>query len=81
MSSVAEIKLWGATIGAVALDDDSDTARFEYDSEFVGSGIEIAPLIMPLSRRVYSFPALPRETFHGWPGFLSDPLPDRLVMR
>ncbi len=77
MSSVAEIKLWGATIGAVALDDDSDTARFEYDSEFVGSGIEIAPLIMPLSRRVYSFPALPQETFHGLPGLLSDSLPDR----
>lgn len=77
MSSVAEVKLWGVTIGAVALDDSSDVARFEYDSAFADSGIEIAPLIMPLSRRVYSFSALPQEAFHGLPGLLADSLPDR----
>jgi serine/threonine-protein kinase HipA len=31
---------------------------------------------MPLSKQIYSFPALPRETFHGLPGMLADSLPD-----
>ena len=75
--TVANVKLWGRTIGAVALEDDNVTATFEYDSEFVGSGIEVAPLMMPLSDRLYSFPALKPETFHGLPGLLADSLPDR----
>ncbi len=77
MSTVAEVKLWGRTIGAVALEDGADVAFFEYDPAFVASGIEIAPLAMPLSRRVYSFPALGREAFRGLPGLLADSLPDR----
>lgn len=77
MSMVAEVKLWGRTIGAVALEDGSELAVFEYDPEFRNSGIEIAPLTMPLSDRLYSFPTLARETFHGLPGLLADSLPDR----
>lgn len=52
--------MWGRTIGAVALAD----------------GREVAPLAMPLARRVYAFPQLARETFHGLPGLLADSLPD-----
>ncbi|MFW5452440.1 HipA N-terminal domain-containing protein [Thioalkalivibrio sulfidiphilus] len=48
MTSVAEVKLWGSTIGAVALEDGDDVASFEYDPAFARSGIEIAPLTMPL---------------------------------
>lgn len=77
MSTVAEVKLWGRSIGAVALADDSETASFEYDHSFVQSGIELAPLMMPLSRRVYSFPSLAQQTFHGLPGLLADSLPDK----
>lgn len=32
---------------------------------------------MPLSSRIYSFPTLQPETFHGLPGLLADSLPDR----
>ena len=78
MSTVAEVKLWGRTIGAVSIDDDDvDIAAFEYDSPFAGSGIEISPLIMPLSNRVYTFPELSRKTFYGLPGLLADSLPDK----
>ncbi|MCU7918110.1 MAG: HipA domain-containing protein [Candidatus Thiodiazotropha sp. (ex Epidulcina cf. delphinae)] len=77
MSTLAEVRLWGRTIGAVSLGDGDDVARFEYDQAFARSGIEIAPLSMPLSNRVYSFPELSRETFHGLPGLLADSLPDR----
>ncbi len=77
MNSLAEVKLWGRTIGAVSLPDGSDVAEFEYAHEFIGSGIELSPLVMPLAPRVYRFPELSRETFHGLPGLLADSLPDR----
>lgn len=74
---IAKVQLWGRTIGAVALEDGREVAAFQYDAEFARSGIELAPLVMPLSERVYEFPALPRNTFHGLPGLLADSLPDR----
>jgi serine/threonine-protein kinase HipA len=77
VSTVAAVNLWGSTIGAVALEDGSDTAAFEYDPAFLGSGIQVAPLTMPLSDQVHRFPALSRDTFHGLPGLLADSLPDR----
>jgi serine/threonine-protein kinase HipA len=77
MSTEAEVQLWGRTIGAASLEAGDDVVAFEYDPAFAGSGIEIAPIAMPLSRRVYTFQELPRGTFHGLPGLLSDSLPDR----
>ena len=77
MSTLAEVRLWGKTIGAVSLQDGEDAASFEYDPAFAQSGIEVAPMAMPLSRRVYRFPALSRTTFHGLPGLLADSLPDK----
>ncbi len=77
MTTLAEVKLWGRTIGAVSLETGSEAAAFQYDPVFVKSGIEIAPLTMPLSDRVYAFPNLPLQTFHGLPGLLADSLPDK----
>jgi len=77
MSTVAEVKLWGRTIGAVAMADSGTVANFEYDSQFIRSGIEIAPLTMPLANTVYRFPALGWDTFRGLPGLLADSLPDK----
>ena len=78
MRTTAKVNLWGRTIGAVSLEDDTaTTATFEYDRAFINSGIEVAPLTMPLSSRLYSFPSLQPATFQGLPGFLADSLPDR----
>jgi len=77
MSTVAEVRLWGRTIGAVSLEEGDEVAAFEYDPAFAGSGIEISPLTMPLSNRVYTFPELSRKTFYGLPGLLADSLPDK----
>jgi len=63
MNRVTEVRLWGRSIGAVSLADGDDVVRFEYDPAFIGSGIEIAPLMMPLASRVYHFPELSRQTF------------------
>ena len=77
MSMLAEVRLWGKTIGAVSLQDGEEVASFEFDAEFAQSGIQVAPIMMPLSRRVYRFPELARPTFHGLPGLLADSLPDK----
>lgn len=75
--SDAKVELWGRMIGAVSLKKGGEVAAFQYDPEFARSGIEISPLTMPLSERVYEFPVLPRITFHGLPGLLADSLPDK----
>ncbi|HTY86636.1 MAG TPA: HipA domain-containing protein [Candidatus Acidoferrum sp.] len=75
--TVAEVRLWGRTIGAVSLADGSRFATFQYDPAFAQSGIQISPITMPLSDRVHTFPELPPPTFHGLPGLLADSLPDR----
>ena len=77
MSTLAEVKLWGRTIGAVLVENDRETASFQYDPGFSNSGIEISPLMMPLSQQVYSFPSLRQVSFYGLPGLLADSLPDR----
>ena len=71
------MQLWGRTIGAVSLEEGRNVAAFEYDSQFARSGIQLSPLVMPLSGQVHQFPELPRNTFHGLPGLLADSLPDK----
>ena len=78
---VAEVWLWGQRAGAVALDE-TGIGVFEYDSAFLKLGLDVAPLMMPLSeaRRghdLYSFAALNKETFKRLPGLLADSLPDK----
>lgn len=78
MRTVAAVRLWGRAIAAVSLEDGAATAGFEYMPEFAESGIEVSPLRMPLqTSRVYRFPALAEESFHGLPGLIADSLPDR----
>ena len=74
---IAEVRLWGRTIGAVTMSDGRGHAAFQYTPDFADSGIQVAPLMLPLGREAYEFPELPRGTFHGLPGLLADSLPDR----
>ena len=74
--TIAEVTLWGKTIGAVSWDEGAGRGNFQYEPSFANSGIEVAPLTMPLSNQVYSFPALAKESFNGLPGLLADSLPD-----
>ena len=76
MSTIAEVKLWDRTIGAVSLEEGTALSAFEYDTAFAQSGIEVSPIVMPLSKYVYTFPGLARDVFHGLPGLLADSLPD-----
>jgi serine/threonine-protein kinase HipA len=75
--TIASVQLWGRQIGAVLLDDGVRAAVFQYEPAFLSSGIQLSPLMMPLSDRPYTFPVLPPETFRGLPGLLADSLPDK----
>lgn len=77
MTTAARVKLWGTNIGTVVMRDDHPAASFEYDRDFLQSRIEVSPIEMPLSQKVYSFPGLPEITFRGLPGLLADSLPDK----
>ena len=73
---VIEVCMWGQTVGAAALDPKLGFYAFEYDPEFVKSGIELAPLTMPLAKASYVFTDLPELTYKRLPALLADALPD-----
>jgi len=75
--TVAAVTLWGARIAAVSIEAGARYATFQYDPAFVRSGIEIAPVKMPLRAAPYTFAGLPEDAFRGLPGLLADSLPDR----
>ncbi len=70
--------LYGIPIGALQWDNDYNRARFEYDHDFIGRGMEPSPIKMPVRvGRVYSFGEFSTsDTFKGLPGMLADSLPD-----
>ena len=73
----ARVVLWGSVIGAVTWLEDREIGVFQYAPDFLRSGIQLSPLMMPLEEFPYEFPALTRNTFKGLPGLVSDSLPDR----
>lgn len=75
--TIASVYLWGTKIGVVSFDSATGLGSFEYEEQFLTSGIEVAPLTMPLSTRIYSFPELSPISFHGLPGLLAESLPDK----
>jgi serine/threonine-protein kinase HipA len=75
--TTAAVRLWGSMIGAVTVEAPGAPARFEYEREFLASGIEVSPIVMPLRSGPFSFPDLPFTAFRGLPGLLADSLPDR----
>ena len=80
--TTATVKLWGTTIGYIAMDSGERFARFEYDPGFESFGIEPAPLMMPVQgRRIYQFSDLHPRSFHGMPGLIADSLPDKYGQR
>lgn len=77
--SQAIVKIFGTRIGQLTWDSAKNTGSFRYDEAFLGSGIQLAPVCMPLSNELdqgYSFPELNRERYQGLPGMLADSLPD-----
>ncbi|HNK70077.1 MAG TPA: HipA N-terminal domain-containing protein, partial [Flavobacteriales bacterium] len=77
MVTHASVLLWGRRVGLVVWDEQRHRAQFQYDRDFTRSGLEVAPIQMPLSKarngeEVFAFGNLRDETFKGLPGLLAD---------
>lgn len=74
-----EVRVWGQRVGALALDPRLNFYAFEYDPAFIRTGIELAPLAMPLAQAnaPFIFADLPELTFKRLPALLADALPDK----
>ncbi|WP_339869947.1 type II toxin-antitoxin system HipA family toxin [uncultured Algoriphagus sp.] len=85
MVVAAEIWIWDKLSGAILWDESEQLGSFEFDQNFLSSGLDISPIKMPLSQgnRIYQFPENRKsrgdvfDTFKGLPGLLADMLPDK----
>ncbi len=83
--NTAFVKIWGKLVGAVAWDENTGLASFEYDTKFKKLNLELAPFKLPIhsTKQIFSFPELRKnknaefDTFKGLPGLLADTLPDK----
>ncbi len=79
---VITVNLWEQRVGALLWNHDRMLASFQYDPEFVQTGLEISPVKLPLSAKVFQFPELAdTNTFKGLPGFIADCLPEKFGNR
>lgn len=70
------VSLWGRRVGSIVTAPQRDVYAFRFEREFLSSGIEISPLMMPLRREPYVFPDLPHSAYSGLPPVFADSLPD-----
>jgi serine/threonine-protein kinase HipA len=75
---VVEVFIWGKPVGAVALDPKLGYYAFEYLPAFRESGVDLAPIAMPIASATepFIFPDLAELTYRRLPGMLADALPD-----
>ncbi len=71
-----QVKYKEHDVGAVSYNTDTHVGSFEYNPGFIKLGIELSPIKMGLSPRLYSFPEADYATFKGLPGMIADSLPD-----
>ena len=76
MVTTAEVHLWEEHVGTVFWNEERGCASFEYAPSFLSKGLNVSPIIMPLTDSIYSFPGLEFRTFMGLPGMLAEALPD-----
>lgn len=74
-TDLLEVRAWGATVGALALDSRTGFYAFEYDPGWVRSSPALDPLNLPSSGGVFTFPQLPPHTYHRLPAVIADSIP------
>lgn len=63
-------------VGAASYDTQTQQSAFEYEASFINTGLALSPLMMPLTKKIYTFPNIDPSTFKGLSGLLADSLPD-----
>lgn len=73
---MVKVDIHGKTVGFLSEDD--NYVEFQYSEEMLNSGIELAPLLIPLQEGIaFRAPKNSRDSFQGLPHFISDALPDQ----
>ena len=70
-----EAFIWGRHIGTI-VPSMGLHYRFSYDSDFLSSGIELAPFELPLRAGEFCFPNRPAGAYYGMPAVFADSIPD-----
>lgn len=77
-NEIVEVRLWGTTVGYLGYaPNQSEFATFEYDKEFVKTGIQLSPIVMKYPPLLHTFERISHHTFHGLAGIFADSLPDK----
>lgn len=78
---IVDVKIWDKNVGSLIWDDARGVAIFQYETNFLQSGLDVAPLAMPLNRSrkdmIYQFLENRNACFGGLPGLIADSLPDK----
>jgi serine/threonine-protein kinase HipA len=80
-TNVVMVKLWGMPVGYLSWDKKSNVAVFEYETEFLDKGLDIAPLTMsinsPRSQKHIPWTGDKDKLYLGLPPMIADSLPDK----
>ncbi|OIQ01121.1 MAG: toxin HipA [Zetaproteobacteria bacterium CG2_30_46_52] len=76
VEEVISVKYKEHDVGAISFNTETGLGAFEYEPAFIKTGIELSPIKMPLSRKIYTFPDIDSAAFRGLPGLIADSLPD-----
>ena len=69
--SVVQVHAFTHRVGALAYNPSNRYYAFEYDPNWIRTGIQIAPLTMPLRRGPMTFPNLPETTYYRLPAAIA----------
>lgn len=81
MPLFVDVKIWDMNVGSLTWNDQYNVAAFQYEPNFLSSGLDVSPIIMPLKKnsgdRVFQFLQNRNACFGGLPGLIADSLPDK----
>ena len=78
--NIVQVSIWGKNVGLLSWDDKRGCSSFQFDRDFINNGLDIAPLVAPLSsaivQRGFPFSGNKEKPSYGLPEFIADSLPD-----
>ena len=78
--NIVQVRIWGKNVGLLSWDDKRGCSSFQFDRVFINNGLDIAPLVAPLSsavvQRGFPISGNKEKPYYGLPEFIADSLPD-----
>ena len=78
--NIVQVSIWGKNVGLLSWDDKRGCSSFQFDRVFINNGLDIAPLVAPLSsavvQRGFPISGNKEKPYYGLPEFIADSLPD-----